>query len=379
MFELWLSAILLDPHFFTAQAVDFVPSKSVVYADAYGSSLVTRNMDLDTIYYCSGQGPRLLERLYEQHPTSNPVGNKLIGCLSFRGIWSSPNLKHYGVVPSMKKAFPALRLRAPTLQTPPVLVDISEATSPNASPQRASASSSPSDTLFDSPTPVRTSNSDQAAASASAYGTTATRGILKRAFTPGPADQGQSRPSPSTRVEATPAPVPAHAPPVATTTEWIPRKTLSTFCFVDADGLYHTVTIYVPRNPGGLAEVDNVIDAIQPATTSAQPRSPSPVQPATAPSPSQTTAARPSEWDQYIVPAPKNPVAPHQVDTQGIPHTFQAPDAWEIQPPHVPDATSRPSPDAAWRQGLQPDPWRRISTPVPPLLATLHTPHLPTA
>ena len=84
---------------------------------------------------------------------------------------------------------------------------------------------------------------------------------------------------------------------------------------VDADGYHHTMTIYGPRNPGGNVEVNNVIDAIQPATTSAKRRFCSPVQPTTAPSPSQTTMARSSEWDQYIVPAPTTPVAPHQIDT----------------------------------------------------------------
>ena len=112
--------------------------------------------------------------------------------------------------------------------------------------------------------------------------------------------------------------------------------------------------------------MDNVIDAIQPATTSANSRPHSPVQPATAPSPSQTTVARSTEWDQYITPAPDTPVAPHQVDTQGTPSTLRAPDAWNIQPPHVPEATSRPSLDTAWPQGVLPDPWAETLTYRPP-------------
>ena len=362
-FELWTSAILQDDHFFTVEAKDFIPAESAVYADAYGSALVTRNMGLDTLYYCCGKGATMMEEVLRKNPGCNPVGNKDIGCLSFIGVWCAPNIAHYGKTPPMRFSFPGLSLPAATLQTPPETFDLSSPTPPHASPARASAASSPSQALFpvaapvqntnvapvtasvsasgsaSSSTPVQTTNVAPVAASASASGSAPSRGPLKRAHVDGQSNPDPSRPSP-------------HAPHFAPVQ--VPRATLSVFRFVDAVGLHHTVTTYGPSIPGDPYEIDDVTDAVQPVPITTQRRPPSPAQyPAT--SPSLPRVARPSEWDQFLDPAPAAPAASHPVAP--IRPAPEKTDAWGHQQPHVPDASLRPPPDAAWRQEPQPDPW----------------------
>ena len=52
MFELWLSAVISNQHFFSAAVTQFKPGVDRVYQDDYASLLVARNIGLDTCVSC---------------------------------------------------------------------------------------------------------------------------------------------------------------------------------------------------------------------------------------------------------------------------------------------------------------------------------------
>ena len=110
--------------FFTAEAADYRPHATDIYADAYGSSLVTRNMGIDTIECCYGRGEAIMEGLKRKTTRGYHI-DRTLACLVDEALWPDRSMMRFAGVPPMAIAFPTLRINANTLPSPPAVVDLS--------------------------------------------------------------------------------------------------------------------------------------------------------------------------------------------------------------------------------------------------------------